>query len=390
MAVDLVGPFPESESGNSYIMVVGDYFSRWMEAFPIPNQEATTVADKLVDEVFLRYSAPEQLHSDQGRQFESRLITEICKLLQIKKTRTTPYHPQSDGLVERFNRTLLAMLATCAKDNPLDWEKHLRKVVMAYNTSVQASTGYTPFFLMFGRQARIPVDVLYGAPNNTTQSPSMYASTLRKQMNKAFALARKHSLLKHSRQKEIYDRKVHGKPYQKGDYVWLHSPMGKREVSKKLYHPWSGPYKVVKKLSEANYRIEQLKGRRIRKIVHFDRLKPCPKSIRVDEENQSPTPEEPAPDHDGPCGSQNSGSPEVPPVGQNLQIVEDDDEDNTFVNTPIEEAANTSEEEAAEMGETTTTTSTTLPSRYPRREHRAPSRYSDYVPISCVEDGTSS
>jgi len=81
MAVDLVGPFPESESGNSYIMVVGEYFSRWKEAFPIPNQEATTVADKLVDEVFLRYSAPEQLHSDQGRQFESRLITEICKLL---------------------------------------------------------------------------------------------------------------------------------------------------------------------------------------------------------------------------------------------------------------------------------------------------------------------
>ena len=92
-------------------MVIGDYFSRWMEAFPIPNQEASTVADNLVDEVFLRYSAPEQLHSDQGRQFESHLMTEICKLLQIKKTRTTPYHTQINGLVERFNRTLLAMLA---------------------------------------------------------------------------------------------------------------------------------------------------------------------------------------------------------------------------------------------------------------------------------------
>ena len=162
------------------------------------------------------------------------------------------------------------------------------------------------------------------------------------------------------------------------------------ERSEKLYHPWSGPYKVVKKLSEANYRIEQLKGRRIRKIVHFDRLKPCPKTICVDEENQSPTPEEPTPDCDGSCGSQNSGSPEVLPVGQNLQIVEDDDEDNTFVDTSIEEAANTSEEEAAEMGETPTSISNTLLSRYPRREHRAPSRYSDYVPISCVEDGMSS
>ena len=137
------------------------------------------------------------------------------------------------------------MLATCAKDNPLDWEK---QVFMAYNTSVQASTGYTPFFLMFGRQARIPVDVLYGVPNNAAQSPSMYASTLRKQMNKAFALARKRSLLKHSRQKEINDKKIHGKSYQKGDYLWLHSSVGKREVSKKLYLPWSGLYKVVKKV----------------------------------------------------------------------------------------------------------------------------------------------
>ena len=107
MAVDLVGPLPESDKGNCYIMVVGDYFSRWMEAIPIPNQEASTVVERLVDEVFMRFSAPEQLHSDQGRQFESQLLSEVCKLLHIHKTRTTPYHPQSDGLVERFNRTML-------------------------------------------------------------------------------------------------------------------------------------------------------------------------------------------------------------------------------------------------------------------------------------------
>ena len=107
-----------------------------MEAFPLPNQEATTVANKLVDEVFLRFSIPEQLHTDQGRQFESQLLHEVCKLLNIHKTRTTPYHPQSDGLVERLNRTLLSMLSTCTHDHPFDWEHHLRKVCMAYNSSV--------------------------------------------------------------------------------------------------------------------------------------------------------------------------------------------------------------------------------------------------------------
>ena len=134
IATDLVGPFPESDNGNQYILVIADYFTRWVEAFSLPNQEASTVAKKLVDETFLRFGVPEQLHPDQGQQFEAQVITEVCKLLHIHKTRTTPYHPQCDGLVERFNRTLLNMLAICAKDHPFDWEHHIRPVCMAHNS----------------------------------------------------------------------------------------------------------------------------------------------------------------------------------------------------------------------------------------------------------------
>ena len=155
VAVDIMGPLPETLSGNLYVLVAGDYFTRFMEVYPIPNQEAVTVAKKLTDELFLRFSTPKQLHSDQGRQFESELIAEICKLLHIKKSRTTPYHPQGDGLVEQYNRTLLSMLATTVKDHPQDWEDHIRKVCMAYNTCVHPTTGFTPFYLMFGRQARL-------------------------------------------------------------------------------------------------------------------------------------------------------------------------------------------------------------------------------------------
>ena len=158
VSIDILGPLPESDAGNTHILVVGDYFTRWMEAYPIPNQEATTVAKKLTDEFFFRFSPPEQLHSDQGRQFESQLIAEICKLLGIKKTHTTAYHPQSDGLIEKFNLTLLGMLSTAARDNPFYWESHLRPLCMAYNTSVHPTTGFSPFFLMFGRQVRMPVD----------------------------------------------------------------------------------------------------------------------------------------------------------------------------------------------------------------------------------------
>ena len=120
VAMDILGPLPESPHKNSYVLVVSDYFTRWTEAYALPNQEANTVARKLVDEFFFRFSLPEQLHSDQGRQFESTVIKEVTSLLQIKKTRTTPYHPQSKGLVERFNHTLLLMLATTIVDHPWD------------------------------------------------------------------------------------------------------------------------------------------------------------------------------------------------------------------------------------------------------------------------------
>ena len=137
VATDILGPFPESNAGNSYILVVGHYFTIWMEAYPIPNKEATTIAKKLMEEFFFCFSPPEQLHSDQGRQFESELIAEICKLLGIKTTHTTSYHPQSDGLVERYNRTLLSMLATMATKNPFDWESHLRPLCLAVYTRLQ-------------------------------------------------------------------------------------------------------------------------------------------------------------------------------------------------------------------------------------------------------------
>lgn len=129
VAMDIHGPLPESDAGNSYIVVVGNYYTRWMEAYPIPNREATS-CNNIGQWIFCRFSIPEQIHSDQGKQFESDIIAEICKLLKINKTRTTPYHPQSDGLVERYNRTLVSMLATCAEEHPFMWEKHVKKMCM--------------------------------------------------------------------------------------------------------------------------------------------------------------------------------------------------------------------------------------------------------------------
>ena len=167
VAIDIMGLFPVTSNGNQYVLVVGDYFTRWIEAYAIPNQGAETVAKKLTEEMFFRFSPPEQLHPDQRRQFEGHIVAQICKMLGIKKTRTTPYHPQSNGLVERFNRTLVSMLSAVVQDRHTDWEDHLRATCMAYNTSVQATTVFSPFYLMFGREARMPLDILFGQPGGS-------------------------------------------------------------------------------------------------------------------------------------------------------------------------------------------------------------------------------
>jgi len=123
VALDILGPLPETDRLNKYVLVVGDYFTKWTEAFPQPNMEAETVARCLV-EFICRMGVPKYLHTDQGRNFESNLVKELCHLLGITKTRTTPYHPQSDGMVERFNRTLLNMLSISVQENDTDWDLH--------------------------------------------------------------------------------------------------------------------------------------------------------------------------------------------------------------------------------------------------------------------------
>ena len=327
VAVDIVGLFPQSESGNMYILVASDYLTRWVEAFPIPNQEARTVAKILVNEMFFRFSPPEQLHSDQGRQFESELLAEVCKLLHIHKTRTTPYHPQCDGLAERFNRTFLTMLATSVQKHRFEWEQHVRPVCMAYNTSVQASTGYTPFYLMFGRQARLPFDLMFGLSNTQDKVATDYAQHLQSSLHEAYQQVCDTMGVCQQRQKELYDRKVHGEPFQVNDLVWLHSPALGRGQSRKLRHPWTGPYKVVKVLSQTTYQIRCLNRGRTCKTVHFDRLKKYQPGLCFESDVQPSVGNRDNFEHS--ANDSESSSPEDP------LILLDDDDVSTIVTAPL-------------------------------------------------------
>ena len=156
IALDITGPLPTTESGQKYILVEEDYFTKWTEAFPLPNKEAKIVAEKLVKEVISRFGAPERIHTDQGRNFESQLFKEMSNLFSIEKTRTKPYHPHSDGMVERMNRTIQDMLVKYVAEWQRDWDVHLPMVMMAYRSSIHSSSQYTPHYLLFGHEVRLP------------------------------------------------------------------------------------------------------------------------------------------------------------------------------------------------------------------------------------------
>ena len=170
--MDILGPLPITPRGNRYILTIADYFTKWTEAYPMTNMEATTVANILYTFI-CRFGTPSYLHTDQGRNFEAKVIQELCVLMGIKKTRTSPYHPQSNGMVERFNKTLMGMLSTTAATEN-EWDSVLPSIMLAYRTSIHRTTGHSPFRMMFGGEARLPVDIIFGSPAQNSLCPSQY------------------------------------------------------------------------------------------------------------------------------------------------------------------------------------------------------------------------
>ena len=262
VAMDILGPLPETAHGNKYILVIGDYFTKWKEAHGMPNMEAITVARIFVNEFICRFGVPERLHTDQGKNFESTLIKEICRMLGIVKTRTTPYHPQSDGMIERFNRTILHMLSTAVLDDEHDWDLHLPTLMLAYRTSHHDTTGATPFSLVYGREAKLPEDILFNLPSAEVATNHGYVDALKERMQHAYQRVRDHSAVEQQKQKANYDRFSRADTFETGSLVLLHCPAVPRGKSRKFYRPWQGPFKVVKKIGSVVYRIQHLQNPR--------------------------------------------------------------------------------------------------------------------------------
>jgi hypothetical protein len=304
VALDILGPLPETDNGNLYVLVIGDYFSKWVEVLPLPNQTAETVAKAFVDEFVSRFGAPKEIHSDQGRNFESKVFAEVLRLLGVSKTRTTPYNPKSDGMIERFNRTLLNIVSLMLDPvkHQRDWDEQLPYVGLAYRSAVHESTGETPNMLMMGREVSLPIDLMVETLSEDEDEDdddlvSDFALELRERLRQAHERARKVLHSSSLRQKRNYDRRSHGGGFEEGEFVWLFSHQRKPGITRKLRLPWEGPYLVVQKFSDVHVRIQK-SPRAKSKVIHVDRLKPYTgpplevwkySTVPLQEEVQKPT-----------------------------------------------------------------------------------------------------
>jgi transposase InsO family protein len=273
VAMDLLGPFdPPTDRGNRYILVISDIFSKWTTAYAIPNKEAATVCKAFTDHAN-KFGYSRRIHSDRGTEFQNELVNTIATTMGIEQTRTTAYRPQSDGQVERFNRTLIKMLKSFVADftNCTTWDELLPMLTSAYNATEHTSTGCTPNLLYLGREVNLPVDVIAGAPPRQKQfyNYGSYATWLHHAMSKAYEYARNSLQRAATRQKLYYDRKSSAWKPKLGEWVYYFYPPYARF---KLGSPWTGPYVIVKELTARTYLIAAGPDAKP-KVVHQDNLK---------------------------------------------------------------------------------------------------------------------
>ena len=204
-------------------MVMQDHFSKYVVAYIVKDQTAHTATETLRNGYFGLFGAPAYLVSDQGKAFTGHLIMNLCQLYGVQKLRTLPYHAQTNGQVERMNQTIICMIGKLEQDKKARWSEHLLEMVSAYNGICSAVTGYSSYFLLFGRKARMPVDYLFPTLHDSPHQTKMEVSVMamQKGLKEVFAVARHLTSQEAAKQQCYYDRKAGAVALQPGDVVMV-------------------------------------------------------------------------------------------------------------------------------------------------------------------------
>ena len=253
VAIDIVGPLPETNKGNSYILTLVDFSARWPEAIPLKRTKTENVAEALFD-IFSRLGIPKVVLSDNGRQLISDSMQETMKMLGVEQKLSAPLHPQSHGLVERCNQTIQKTLVKLSEENPLDWDILLNPTLFALGQMPNTSTGFPSFELLYGRKVRGPIDVLADSCSNHNEENDelihaySYAQKLKGIIKKSNKIASHAVKINSQKQKDYADQHSQYRSFKKGQKVMILLPKN----NSKIYHNYQGPFQIINKKGD-NY-----------------------------------------------------------------------------------------------------------------------------------------
>ena len=276
--IDVVGPFTESMSGNKWIVVFVDHYSRWVEAFATKNHNADTVVDLLINEICSRYGTPRKILTDRGSEFLSSFARSIYKTLNVVKLNTTAYHPQSNGKVERMNKNVVQRLKMYVNEDHTDWDQFLPRVLWGIRADYNEATGFSPFKILYGKEMWLPADrVLNKITDNLLPIPKDKRQFIRELtmdllwIRRKAELSMENSFLKNERN---YNKSLEEVSYPEGTKVWLWIEPRATGLTRKLIHCWHGPF-IVERQDGTNCHLIVENGVRIHKVVHINRLREC-------------------------------------------------------------------------------------------------------------------
>ena len=276
VCVDVLGPLPPTAKHKyRYIIVFVDHFTSYVEAAPMKKNDATTCAEQFINLIICRYGSPTHLLSDGGSPFLSTLAQEINRIMNVKKLNTSAYHPQTNGKVERFNNTLVNMLAMYVSMKQNDWDKFIPYALFAYNTSRHELNQSTPYYSLFGREATYPIDAMVRTDSDTFLSVGKYTRKVIRRMRRAHHIAERNQRVIANK----YSIASMAKPppsFQVNDLVLMRFYVPEKKGSRKFLNKWSGPYEIMERLAPVTYRIRLPEGegkRSLDIITNVNRLK---------------------------------------------------------------------------------------------------------------------
>lgn len=270
--LDLCGPFVKS-AGKEYILTCVDAFSRYLIAVAIPSKRAEVVAEAFVRHVVTVHGCARQILTDLGREYINEIYSAMMRMLHVTQLRTTPMKPSTNGRGERVHRTLHNMLAKLVADNQRDWTSVLPMCTFAYNVSVSEATGYSPYYLLHGREAICPLDLMCETPvRGRPAGIPEFVEQLQSRFNKAFDCVLQTQKARTERMKRSYDANIRKRPYTVGDLVYYHYPRTYPGRTAKWTRFYTGPFKILRAVNDVNYAIARSPRSRPF-IVHADKLK---------------------------------------------------------------------------------------------------------------------